>query len=82
MSPAQKAQRASLQTRLDAYLAAEAKILLKQEYTIGNGATARRLRRADLSEVRATIADLQQQIAAIDNQASGARRVLYAVPFN
>ena len=75
--------RAQLQARLDAYLVAEAKILSSQEYTIGDGSTARRRRRADLSEVRAAIADLQRQIGAIDAASgTGGRRVVYARPHN
>lgn len=54
-----------LQARLDAYVAAELKILQGQEYQIGQGATARRLRRADLSEVRAEIKSLLAQIASL-----------------
>lgn len=74
--------RDQLQARLDLYLAAEAKILTSQEYTIGSGSTARRLRRADLSEVRAEINSLRQQIAVLDGAASRTRRVLYARPAN
>lgn len=74
--------RDQLQSRLDAYLAAEAKILRNQEYVIGDGATARRLRRADLAEVRAAISDLQDKIEALDNQTAGRRRVLYMRPHN
>lgn len=74
--------REQLQARLDAYLAAEAKILRNQEYTIGDGATARRLRRADLVEVRQAIKDLQAEIATLDARAAGARRVIYPRPFN
>lgn len=66
-----------MQTRLDAYLAAETKILEGQEYTIGDGSTARRLRRADLAEVRAEIARLDQQIAAATAVQARGRRVLY-----
>lgn len=74
--------REQLQARLDAYLAAETKILSGQEYVIGQGETARRLRRADLSEVRAEIASLSDKIEAIDNAAAGRRRVLYTRPMN
>lgn len=74
--------RDQLQARLDAYLAAETKILAGQEYVIGQGETARRLRRADLAEVRAEIKSLDEQIAAIDNAAAGRRRVLYTRPMN
>lgn len=72
--------RDTLQARLDQYLAAEAKILAKQEYTIGDGSTARRMRYADLADVRTTIETLTAQIQRLDAQASGARRVMYARP--
>ena len=68
---------AELQDRLTAYLAAEAAILQSQEYVIGTGGTQRRLRRADLAEIRAEIASLQAQIAAAESAQSGRRRVLY-----
>lgn len=74
--------RDELQTRLSAYLAAEAKILNGQEYVIGQGETARRLRRADLAEVRKAITDLNAQIEDLDNTAAGRRRVLYTRPMN
>lgn len=74
--------REQLQARLDAYLAAELKILKGQEYVIGQGETSRRLRRADLEQVRAEIKSLSDQIDAIDNAAVGRRRVLYTRPMN
>lgn len=71
-----------LQTRLAAYLAAETRILQSQEYSVGQGGSARRNRRAELSEVRAEIAALSTQIAAHpDNTAARAvRRVRYLRP--
>lgn len=69
-----------LQARLDLYLAAEAKILLKQEYTIDDGGTSRRLRYADLAEVRAEIASLTAQVTTAQVQAAGGRRVYRMVP--
>ncbi len=72
--------RDQLQARLDAYLVAETQILKGQEYVIGQGETARRLRRADLAEVRAEISSLSDKIEAIDNAAAGKRRVLYMRP--
>lgn len=71
-----------LTTRLAEYRAAESKILLSQEYQVGQGGTARRNRRADLSEVRAEIASLEAKIAAApDNPANrGARRIRYLRP--
>ena len=53
-----------LQARLTSYLDAEQRILQSQEYTIGQGGTARRNRRADLAEVRAEITQLSAQMAA------------------
>ena len=62
--------RAQLQARLDGYHAAELKILQSQEYQIGDGSTARKNRRADLREVRASIEALSAQIAEIDRRLS------------
>ena len=53
-----------LQARRAAYVAAEAAILQGQEYRISDGMINRLMRRADLDVVRATIADLDRQIAA------------------
>ncbi len=69
--------RDQLQARLDAYLAAELRILESQDYTIGDGATARRNKRADLVEVRGEIAVLRNQLAVMDAAVNGARRVMY-----
>jgi hypothetical protein len=68
---------AQLQTRLTAYLDAEVKILQSQEYTVGQGGSARKNRRADLEQVRAEIAQLNNQIASHpDNPANrNVRRV-------
>lgn len=68
---------AELIARRAAYMAAELKILEGQEYQIGNGGSSRRLRRADLSEVRAEIAVLTAQIAPLQAAAAGVRRVRY-----
>lgn len=70
-----------LKDRLAAYLAAETKILSGQEYTIGD----RRMKRADLAEVRAEIKALIAQIDAAE-AADGAaatgrsRRMAFGVP--
>ena len=53
------------QTRLDAYLAAEQKILLGQSVRFGE----RQLQRADLAEVRKQISILQ---VAVDREAASA----------
>ena len=74
--------RDELVARLAAYVAAEAKILKGQEYVIGQGETARRLRRAGAAEVRKAITDLNTQIEDLDNLTAGRRRVLYARPMN
>lgn len=65
--------RQQLQDRLAGYLNAETKILAGQEYQIGDGVTARKLRRADLGAVQAEIRKLSADIAALDRQASAAR---------
>lgn len=65
----------SLVSRRDAYLAAELRILASQEFSVGQGGSARRNRRAELSEVRAAIEALETQIAAHpDNPANSRRR--------
>jgi uncharacterized membrane protein YcaP (DUF421 family) len=66
-----------LQTRRAAYAAAELKILESQDYTVGDGVTNRRNRRADLEQVRIAIAEIDGQIAALETSLSGVRRVLY-----
>ena len=68
------------QQRLANYLVAEAKILESQEYTVGQGGTARRNRRADLEQVRAGIKTVQAEIAALQAAQSGARRITYLRP--
>lgn len=73
---------ASLKERLGAYLTAEAAILKSQSYTIGDGSTARTLTRANLSEVRQAIKDLQHQIDTHpQNQARARRRMVYLRPY-
>lgn len=69
------------QQRLDAYLAAEARILQSQEYMIGNGGTARRNRRADLEQVQAGIKAVRAEIDYLQSLAGRARRVTYLRPF-
>lgn len=73
---------ADLVSRLANYLQAEQNILKSQEYAVGQGGTARRNRRADLSDVRDEISKLQAQISAHpDNPANrGARRIRYLRP--
>lgn len=71
-----------LQLRLTSYLDAEQRILQSQEYTVGQGGTARRNRRADLAEVRDEITRLNTQIAAHpeNSVARAVRRVRYLRP--
>ena len=73
MTPLQLAQQ-----RLDAYLAAETRILQSQEYTVGQGGTARRNRRADLEQVRAGIKECRDEIARLQ---PAPRRVSYLRPY-
>jgi hypothetical protein len=68
---------ASLQTRLDAYKAAELKILSGQEYQIDTGNGSRRLKRADLVEVRAAIESLQAQLDAASGTRVRVRRIVF-----
>lgn len=74
------ATREDLQTRLDAYLAAELRILQSQQYQVGDGMTARTNRRAELASVQAQIKALQDDIAKLDAATSGQRRVFYGRP--
>lgn len=72
--------RDELQARLNAYLSAELAILQGQEYQIGSGNGARRLRRADLEQVRAEIASIRVELGGMDARAAGVRRIRYARP--
>lgn len=75
---------AQLIARLTQYLEAESMVLQGQEYQVGQGSGGRRLRRADLSDIRAEIDNINGQIAAApDNPANagaGARRIRYLRP--
>lgn len=62
-----------LKERRRMYLEAEAAILRGQEYTIGD----RKLRRPDLSAVRAAIQDLDAEIAALEKSVGRVRRVVF-----
>lgn len=70
---------AQMQARLDAYMAAELKILQSQEYQNGQGGTGRRNRRADLEVVQAQIKALETDIAAAQTNGAG-RRMYNLVP--
>lgn len=67
------------QQRLANYLAAEACILESQEYTVGQGGTARRNRRAELEQVQAGIKTAQAEIASLQAAQAG-RRITYLRP--
>jgi len=58
---------AAAETRLQEYLDAEQKVLAGQEYSIGT----RRLKRADLAEIRAGIDYWQQKVNELANGGSG-----------
>lgn len=63
--------------RRQAYLAAESAILQGQEYRIQDGGMSRALRRADLSEVRAAIAELNAEIDRAQAATQRRPRVMY-----
>jgi hypothetical protein len=67
------------QTRLDAYLAAEVAVLSNQEYEIEAATGRRRLRRADLGEIRRGIAECNQAIARLTPPAPSGGRTRYLV---
>lgn len=76
-------QLSDVRERLQAYRKAERKILEAQDYSVGQGSTARKLTRADLAEVRSTIDRLEneeQRLVALLNP-RGARRVIYLRPY-
>ena len=62
-----------LKERLQMYREAERKILSGVEYQIGD----RRLRRPDLSAVRAAIQDLEDEIALFEDSKRGIRRAVF-----
>ena len=70
---------AELLTRKANYLAAEAKALQAQEYSMGSGGAARRLARADLAEIRKAIADLDNLIATHPDNPARIRRRVYTL---
>ena len=74
LTPLERAQQ-----RLANYLAAEARILESQEYTVGQGGTARRNRRAELEQVQAGIKTTQAEIASLQAAQAG-RRITYLRP--
>lgn len=62
-----------LTERLQMYREAERKILQGVEYQIGD----RRLRRPDLSQVRAAIAELEDELETLENPGRGVRRAVF-----
>lgn len=65
------------QQRLDAYLAAEVRILAAgQEGTVAT----RRRRDAELAEIRRAISDLQTEVANLQNASTGLSRLHTVVP--
>jgi hypothetical protein len=68
---------AELQTRKDAYLAAELRILESQEYAISSGDSSRRMVRAELEQVRLAIKEIDAEIAALGGGVAGPRRVYH-----
>lgn len=62
-----------LTERLQMYREAEARILKGVEYQIGD----RRLRRPDLSAVRAAISALEDEIALLETPGRGIRRAVF-----
>ena len=67
---------ATAQAQLDAYVAAETAILSGQEYWIGS----RRLKRADLAEVRAGITAWDQRVKTLSSSATGRGRSITLRP--
>lgn len=63
----------TLKTRLRRYLEAEAAILRGQEYELDN----RRLRRAELTSVRAAIKELEGEIAMLERQGGRVKQVVF-----
>ena len=72
---------ANIQTRLNAYLAAEERILQGgQESEHSTGADGRRTRRASLQDIREQIKTLQQDLAAAEARESGGGRSVTCAP--
>lgn len=69
-----------LQTRRAAYVAAELRILQRQESQVGQGGNSRRLVLAELETVRQTIKDLDADISKETAASTGARRAYAFVP--
>lgn len=63
----------TLKARLEVYLEAERKILLGQSYKIGS----RELTRANLTDVRAAIESISEQIDSMERPAGRIRPVVF-----
>ncbi|MBE2262245.1 MAG: hypothetical protein IAE92_05860 [Burkholderiaceae bacterium] len=70
-----------LRSQRELVYAAYQKALTSQEYTVGQGVTARRNRRADFEALRTELAELDGRIARAEFAANPrARRILYLRP--
>ncbi|MDF2891235.1 MAG: hypothetical protein K0R80_1602 [Clostridia bacterium] len=80
MSDELKLRLESAKRRLDLYLAAEEAVLTGQEYSIGS----RRLRRADLKEIKDNIVQLENKCIElqkqIDSNGKGPRKAFRIIP--
>lgn len=65
-----------LRKTLNSYYECEEAILVNQSYSIGS----RSLTRANLSEVRAAIKDIENEIAAIERRGNNKRKVARIIP--
>ncbi len=70
----------TLRARLAQYLAAETAVLRRQEYSIDVEGGSRRVRFADIGEIRAEIKSLNAQISAAENLANRRSRIRYVMP--
>jgi|688.fasta_scaffold07757_6 hypothetical protein len=72
---------AEIQTRLDAYRAAELRILEGgQESEASSGPDGRRTRRANLADIQKTIRQLEDDLAEALSKEGGGSRVVHAMP--
>lgn len=76
INDANKVRLDTFRSRLTLYYEAEAKILEGQSYSIGS----RSLSRANLSEVRSAIKDLEGKIAALEIRGTTKRKVARFIP--
>ncbi|MDF2486715.1 MAG: hypothetical protein K0R46_2883 [Herbinix sp.] len=76
MNSSDKVRLDTYKTRIAQYYAAEEKILEGQAYSIGS----RSLTRANLSEVRAEIKELESKIFALETRGTTKRKVARIIP--